>query len=110
MRGPAETDLEVVDQAGLSSSLFDGRGLYTLVMPNGGRPLGLGNLLLRRPRLARQHYGYLLRQLQETAAGKRPGMDRSHVGMLKKVSPAELRGVADFLSRVSPELSSIKGR
>lgn len=73
-------------------------------------PLGQGNLLLRRPRLAGQHYGYLLRQLQETAAGKRPGMDRAHVDMLKDVSPAELRGVADYLSRVSPDLSSIKGR
>jgi cytochrome c553 len=73
-------------------------------------PLGQGSLLLNRPRLAGQHYGYLLRQLQETAANKRPGMDRAHVDMLRGVSPDELRGVADYLSRVSPDLSSIKGR
>jgi cytochrome c553 len=73
-------------------------------------PLGEGDLLRRRPRLAGQHYAYLVRQLQETASGQRPGMDRAHVDMLQEVSPAQLRGVADYLSRVSPDLSSIKGR
>ena len=73
-------------------------------------PLGQGDLLRRRPRLAGQHYGYLLRQLQETAADKRPGMDRAHVDMLRGVSAEEMRGVADYLSRVSPDLSSTKGR
>jgi len=73
-------------------------------------PLGQGNLLLRRPRLAGQHYGYLLRQLEETAADKRPGMDRAHVERLRGLSPEELRGVADYLSRVSPDLSPTKGR
>jgi len=73
-------------------------------------PLGQGNLLRTRPRLAGQHYGYLLRQLQETAANKRPGMDRAHVDLLQGLSPAQLRGVADYLSRVSPDLSSVKPR
>jgi cytochrome c553 len=69
-------------------------------------PLGQGDLLRRRPRLAGQHYAYLLRQLRETADGQRPGMDRAHVEMLQDLSPAQLRGVADYLSRVSPDLSS----
>ena len=73
-------------------------------------PLGQGDLLRDRPRLAGQHYAYLLRQLQETAANQRPGMGRAHVDMLQGISPAEMRGVADYLSRVSPDLSSIKGR
>src|SRR6188768_2592975 len=73
-------------------------------------PLGQGDLMRRRPRLAGQHYGYLLRQLQETAADKRPGMDRAHVDMLQAVSAEEMRGVADYLSRVSPDLSSTKRR
>jgi len=71
-------------------------------------PLGQGDLLRTRPRLAGQHYGYLLRQLQETAADTRPGMSRAHVDMLKQLSPDELRGVADYLSRVSPDLSSVR--
>jgi len=73
-------------------------------------PLGQGDLLRNRPRLAGQHYGYLLRQLQETATGQRPGMDRAHVERLRELTPEQMRGVADYLSRLSPDLSSIKSR
>ena len=95
---------------GDGSALGDGASLYFQKCERCHDPLGQGDLLLRRPRLAGQHYAYLLRQLQETAASKRPGMDRAHVDMLQDISPDELRGVADYLSRVSPDLSSIKGR
>jgi hypothetical protein len=37
-------------------------------------------------------------------------MDDRHVSMLKGLSKDEMRGVADYLSRVSPDLSSIKAR
>jgi hypothetical protein len=30
--------------------------------------------------------------------------------MLKEISPEQLRGVADYLSRVSPDLSSTRSR
>ena len=95
---------------GDGSALGDGASLYFQKCERCHGPLGQGDLLRRRPRLAGQHYAYLLRQLQETAANQRPGMDRAHVDMLKGISTAELRGVADYLSRVSPDLSSIKGR
>jgi cytochrome c553 len=58
------------------------------------------------PRLAGQHYEYLLKQLAETAAGYRPGMDPAHVARLRALTPEQIRGVADYLSRVSPDLSS----
>lgn len=69
-------------------------------------PLGQGDLLTRRPRLAGQHYAYLLHQMEETAAGLRPGMDARHVHLLRRLAPNQLRGVADYLSRMSPELRS----
>jgi len=37
-------------------------------------------------------------------------MDRAHVYRIKALSSSQMRGVADYLSRVSPDLSSIKGR
>ena len=95
---------------GDGSALGDGASLYFQKCERCHGPLGQGDLLRRRPRLAGQHYAYLLRQLQETAANQRPGMDRAHVDMLKGISTAELRGVADYLARVSPDLSSMKGR
>jgi len=95
---------------GDGTALGKGASIYFQKCERCHGPLGQGNLLLRRPRLAGQHYAYLLRQLQETAADQRPGMDRAHVDMLQGISQEGLRGVADYLSRVSPDLSSMKSR
>jgi cytochrome c553 len=95
---------------GDGTSLSEGAHVYFLRCERCHGPLGQGDVQLFRPRLAGQHYAYLVRQLEETAAGNRPGMDSSHVMMLQALSPAQMRGVADYLSRVSPDLSSIKGR
>lgn len=70
--------------------------------------LALGELRRMRPRLAGQHYGYLLRQLEETAAGQRPGMDAEHLRLIAAMSAGERSAVADYLSRLSPNLASTK--
>jgi cytochrome c553 len=90
--------------------LGEGASVYFRSCERCHGPLGQGDVLRNRPRLAGQHYAYLLRQLQETAADQRPGMDRAHVDRLKQLSPEQLRGVADYLSRVSPDLSSVGRR
>jgi cytochrome c553 len=89
-------------------NLGEGASVYFRSCERCHGPLGQGNVLLRRPRLAGQHYAYLLRQLQETAARQRPGMDRSHVDLLEQISPEQMSGVSDYLSRVSPDLSSVE--
>jgi cytochrome c553 len=68
--------------------------------------LGEGDLRTLRPRLAGQHYMYLLQQLTDTAAGARPGMDAEHVKRIHALTDAERRGVASYLSQLSPEFSS----
>lgn len=73
-------------------------------------PLALGELRRMRPRLAGQHYAYLLRQLIETAAGQRPGMDAEHVRLIGALKPEERAAVADYLSRLSPNLASTERR
>jgi cytochrome c553 len=73
-------------------------------------PLGQGELRRMRPRLAGQHYAYLVRQLNDTAAGQRPGMDAEHVRWINDLSFEERRGVADYLSRLSPDLTSTRRR
>jgi cytochrome c553 len=93
---------------GDGSNLGEGASVYFRKCERCHGPLGQGDLLRKRPRLAGQHYLYLVRQLQETAADQRPGMGREHVDLLQDVSPAQLRGVADYLSRVSPDLSSTR--
>ena len=71
-------------------------------------PLALGELQRMRPRLAGQHYRYLMKQLDETAAGTRPGMDAEHDRLIGKLSAEERSGLADYLSRLSPHLTSVQ--
>lgn len=95
---------------GDSSLLREGASVYFRVCEACHGPLGQGDSLRLRPRLAGQHYEYLLRQLTETAAGYRPGMDPAHVARLRALTPQQLEGVAGYLSRVSPDLSAQSGR
>jgi len=73
-------------------------------------PLGLGELRRMRPRLAGQRYQYLLRQLEETADRMRPGMDIEHVKLIGALSAEDRKAVADYLSRLSPNLASTNDR
>ena len=90
--------------------LHEGARVYFRLCDACHGPLGQGDGLRLRPRLAGQHYDYLLRQLTDTAAGYRPGMDRMHVERIRGLTPEQMRGVADYLSRVSPDLSSESAR
>jgi cytochrome c553 len=94
------------DSIGDGAFLREGASAYFRVCEACHGPLGQGDVLRLRPRLAGQHYEYLLREMGETAAGYRPGMDPAHIERLRKLSPEEIRGVADYLSRLSPDLSA----
>jgi cytochrome c553 len=53
------------------------------------------------PRLAGQHYAYLLRQFHDAIEGRRPMLARSHDGYLKDLDRDSLQGLADLLSRMA---------
>jgi cytochrome c553 len=63
---------------------------------------GQGNDERTIPRLAGQHYEYLLRQFYDAVDGRRPNMDGEHVRLLSKLEREEIVGAADYLSRLSP--------
>jgi cytochrome c553 len=52
------------------------------------------------PRLAGQHYGYLVRQMYDAVDGRRPSMVRSHPPRMAPLDFQEVRGLADYLSRL----------
>jgi cytochrome c553 len=52
------------------------------------------------PRLAGQHYEYLLRQMHDAVEGRRPNFPPDHVHLLERFELADLAGVADYLSRL----------
>jgi cytochrome c553 len=93
---------------GEAAALKQGAVIYHRDCADCHGPLALGELRRMRARLAGQHYDYLLRQLEETAAGRRPGMDAEHVRLINALTAAERSAVADYLSRLSPSLASTK--
>ena len=52
------------------------------------------------PRIAGQHYEYLMRQIYDAVDGRRPNMSRAHVKMLAKLDRDDIVGLSDFLSRL----------
>jgi cytochrome c553 len=56
----------------------------------------------RYPRLAGQHYEYLLRQLHDAVEGRRPNFPREHIRLLRHFEREDYMGVADYLSRLNP--------
>jgi cytochrome c553 len=63
---------------------------------------GEGNGVLEVPRLAGQHYRYLLRQLHDTLEERRPNMPPPHRMLLGDLGVDELTGLADYLARLQP--------
>ena len=95
--------------AGDGTALNEGFAIYQRSCAKCHGPLGLGEQRRMRPRLAGQRYQYLLRQLEETADRMRPGMDVEHVDLIGALTSQERRAVADYLSRLSPNLASTPG-
>jgi cytochrome c553 len=60
---------------------------------------GEGDNRTTTPRLAGQHYEYILRQMYDGVDGRRPNFSSSHVRLLAKLQRDDLVGLADFLSR-----------
>lgn len=63
---------------------------------------GEGNDRNSSPRLAGQHYEYLLRQLHDTALNLRPSLSATHVGLLHGLEDTDLAAICDYLSRLGP--------
>ena len=76
-----------------------GADVYAHRCANCHGPQGEGDDPGAIPRLAGQHYSYLLRQMYDAVDGRRPNFSREHVRLLSKLERDDLVGVADFLAR-----------
>jgi cytochrome c553 len=61
---------------------------------------GQGDRVKAVPRIAGQHFDYLLRQIHEAADGKRPNFSPVHIRMLGRLDRRDTVSLADFLSRL----------
>lgn len=61
---------------------------------------GAGNAQDKVPKLAGQHYGYLVRQMYDAVDNRRPTLQEVHPQKIEPLDFAQVRAVADYLSRV----------
>lgn len=64
---------------------------------------GEGNATKLIPRIAGQHYEYVMRQIYDAVDGRRPNMSRTHIRMFAKLDRDDIVGVSDFLARLDPQ-------
>jgi cytochrome c553 len=76
--------------------------LYAQLCASCHGPTAQGDQVRGYPRLAGQHYVYVLRQLDDGAAGRRPNFSTDHIRLISSIGHAELSGIADYLSRLEP--------
>jgi cbb3-type cytochrome c oxidase subunit III len=55
------------------------------------------------PRLAGQHYAYLMRQMYDAVDGRRPALPRLHSERIEPLDFEQVRAVSDYLARAAPE-------
>jgi cytochrome c553 len=88
---------------GDGQNLERGRALYSSQCQSCHGPVAEGSDARRTPRLAGQHAGYLLRQMYDAVDGRRPLLRESHRKLLAPLDFAQLRGLADYLSRIGQQ-------
>lgn len=95
----AELGSEMPRNAGDGTLVDHGADLYKRRCAECHGSVGQGDNRAAVPRLAGQHYDYLLRQMYDAVDGRRPNFSASHVRMLGRLQRDDLVGIADFLSR-----------
>jgi cytochrome c553 len=67
-----------------------------------------GNATRMVPRIAGQHYDYLMRQIYDAADGRRPNFSPTHVRLLARLDRRDILGVSDYLSRLDARQSAAR--
>lgn len=91
--------------AGDGEQLGHGASIYAQRCASCHGPQGEGDKLKAYPRLAGQHYPYLLRQLHDAAEGRRPNLASAHGLLLARLDRDDYVSIADYLSRIAPPAS-----
>jgi cytochrome c553 len=87
---------------GSGESAAAGAQLYARACASCHGRTGNGDDRSSYPKLARQHYEYLIRQMDDAVEGRRPNFSREHVRLLARVERDDRAAIADYLSRISP--------
>ncbi|HTT06474.1 MAG TPA: c-type cytochrome [Steroidobacteraceae bacterium] len=92
-----------VEDVGSGDHLAEAQSMYGRACATCHGDSAVGDAAAAVPRLAGQHFGYLLRQMRDTAddrGGQRPAFPREHGMLLQRFEDADLVDLADYLSRL----------
>lgn len=97
--------LPPVEEAGVGDreDLDEGRRLYERDCAGCHGSRGQGDASRFVPRIAGQHYAYLLRQLRNIAGGRRRDAHPGMFDVARRYRDAELQAVADYVSRIGSQ-------
>lgn len=84
---------------GTGEFLEIGAGAYAASCANCHGVGGQGNATDSVPRLAGQHYNYLVRQVFDAIDQRRPNLNLAHVLLMKQLSREQIMGISDYLAR-----------
>jgi cytochrome c553 len=87
---------------GIGSGEFieEGNVIYTKQCASCHGAAADGNAERSVPRLAGQHYGYLMRQMYDAVDGRRPALPRLHSQRIAPLDFEQVRAVSDYLARI----------
>lgn len=87
---------------GIGSGEFveDGSRIYAEQCESCHGTAAEGNAKDGVPRLAGQHYGYLMRQMYDAVDGRRPALPRMHSQRIAPLDFEQVRAVSDYLARI----------
>lgn len=84
---------------GPGNRVAHGRSIYAASCASCHGPAGEGNAILVAPRIAGQHYEFLLRMFRDAVEGSRPNFDAGHLQLLQRIEREDFSALADALAR-----------
>jgi cytochrome c553 len=90
---------EAPRNVGDGSQLRHGEQVYMQRCAECHGEAGQGDGRALTPRVAGQHYAYLLRQMYDGVDGRRPNFSAGHIKIFARLQRDDFVGLADFLSR-----------
>jgi cytochrome c553 len=85
---------------GAGDQVHTGRAIFAAQCTSCHGKAGEGDATALVPRIAGQHYAYLLRQFHDAVEGRRPNFPAEHIRLLERFGRDELVGLADALARM----------
>jgi cytochrome c553 len=94
--------LPTPEERGIGSGEFsaDGGSIYAAKCKSCHGVAAEGNASRGVPRLAGQHFGYLMRQMYDAVDGRRPALPHLHSERIAPLNFEQVRAVSDYMARI----------